>query len=216
MSVNQYIVEQIPTGVWSQNCYIISDNLGNGILIDPGAEPEKIDKYLLEYNIDLHAILNTHGHYDHIGAVNFFTKKYKIPFYLHSKDEKLSRSANLYVKIFESNKFIEIPKIDYFIDQIKSPIMIKKFKLNYFNSPGHTMGSVCFKLGNKLFTGDTILPGQIGRTDLPGGNKKMLTESLNLLSELSKDTIIYPGHGSVSTLSKEIKIIKDYIKKNAP
>ncbi len=215
MSIKKYEVIQIPTGVWKQNCYIIYDNLYNGILIDPGADSKKIEEQIIKKNIKLKAILNTHGHYDHIGAVNFFKKKYSIPFYLHSKDEKLSKSANLYVKIFESDKFIEIPSVDYFIDDLISPIVIQKFKFEIIFSSGHTMGSVCFLLQNMLFTGDTILPGEIGRTDLPGGNKDNLIKSLRLLSELSGDVLIYPGHGPISSMSNEIENINKFISINA-
>lgn len=215
MIKGDYNVEQIPTGVWRQNCYIIYDNNLNGLLVDPGADAEVIDKFIIKNKIKLHAICNTHGHYDHIGAVNYFKKKYLIPFYLHSKDEKLSKSANLYVKIFESNKFIEIPKIDYFIDNLKSPIQIEGFNLNYIYSAGHTMGSICFKLGNQLFTGDTILPGQVGRTDLPGGSKDLLIKTLVILSKLPKDIIIYPGHGEITTLLKEIKNIEEFLEYHA-
>lgn len=216
MIKGNYNVKQIPTGVWKQNCYIVYDNSQNGILIDPGADAEIIDEFIVKNKIKLQAICNTHGHYDHIGAVCYFKKKYLIPFYLHSCDEKLSKSANLYVKIFESQKFIEVPKIDYFIDNIESPIKIESFELNYIHSAGHTMGSVCFKIGNQLFTGDTILPDQVGRTDLPGGNKDMLIKSLEILLKLPNDIIIYPGHGKISTLLKEIKHIEEYINFHAP
>ena len=77
------------------------------------------------------------------------------------------------------------------------------------------MGSVCFLLQNMLFTGDTILPGEIGRTDLPGGNKDNLIKSLRLLSELSEDVLIYPGHGPISSMSNEIENINKFISVNA-
>lgn len=212
MSKSDYKVKQIPTGNWRQNCYIVNDTSLNGILIDPGAESEVIDEYIIDNEIKLKAIFNTHGHYDHIGAVNFFKKKYSIPFYLHSNDEKLSKSANLYIKIFESKKYIDIPKVDYFIDNLQSPILVEGFELNYICCSGHTMGSVCFQLGKKLFTGDTVLAGKVGRTDLPGGNKKLLTQSLIKILQLPKDTIIYPGHGKISSLIQEMKYIKEFIK----
>lgn len=215
MTSKNYKIKQISTGVWKENCYIISNSANQGLLIDPGAEAKKIDNYIIKNRIKLLAIINTHGHYDHIGAVSFFKKKYSLPFYLHSKDEKLSKSANLYVKIFESKKFIDIPEIDFFIDDIDTPLVLDQFSVECIESPGHTMGSICIKLENHLFTGDTILPGQVGRTDLPGGNNNKLVKSLSILSRLSPDTIIYPGHGSHSILSVEMNTINKYLIKNA-
>ena len=204
-------IKQIPTGKWKENCYIISKSIGDALIIDPGDDKQKIAKYLDNNDFNVSAILNTHAHYDHIGAVKYLKDKYHLPFFLHSADERLLRSANLYVKIFDGTDLIGIPSVDYFYDQSNVQDVIKRFSIEVIFTPGHTQGSVCLLIDGCLFTGDTLLNEKIGRTDLPGGNKQVLKESLKIISKMPSHINIYPGHGSSSTIGYELKNNSSFI-----
>ena len=182
------------------------------MIIDPGGDEENIIKFIEDNNLNAVAILNTHAHYDHIGGINKLKDVYSIPLLLHSKDEKLLKSANLYATIFEGIGPIKIPDIDYFFDQIDIQDYIKGFSIKVLFTPGHTWGSVCLLIEDCLFTGDTLFNGDIGRVDLPGGNKQVLNKSLKIISKIPKDTNIYPGHGTVSTVRHELKYNIKFIK----
>mgnify|MGYP001291040971 CR=1 FL=1 len=206
-------VERVPTGPWKENCYLVYDEHQDTLLIDPGSEPLIIDEIIQAKNLKILAILNTHGHFDHIGAVDFFQKKYNAKFYLHSSDSKLLKSANLYMKIFQGDEPIKIPEVDEFIVNFDRVYQFKNFQVSFIETPGHTEGSLCIKIGNNLFSGDTLLKNAIGRTDLPGGNKELLIRSLSKLVKLPKDLILYPGHGKSTTIAEEKKNIMIHIEK---
>ena len=205
-------IKRIVTGRWKENCYIISNSTGESILIDPGNNEDIIEDYILANELKLCAILNTHAHMDHIGAIEYFKNKYQIPFFIHSGDEKLLKNANLYVKIFDGSGSIKIPQIDFFFDRANPIDLITTFHVKIIHTPGHTLGSVCILINDALFTGDTLFSTEIGRTDLPGGNKQKLKDSLRKIAKMPKNTIIYPGHGAALSL-KEILMSNEQFKK---
>src|SRR5690349_13683472 len=98
------VIHHIPTGKWKENSYVISNSFGEALLIDPGGKAEALEEYLEEKKIKPLAILNTHAHYDHIGAVSELKARYAVPFYLHSKDVRLLKTANFTLKIFEGTE----------------------------------------------------------------------------------------------------------------
>lgn len=203
-------IKGIVNGKWAENCYIISAN-NKAIVLDPGGNVDVVSKYLNENKLELCAIINTHAHFDHVVAVADIKEIYKIPFYLHSKDERLLKSANLYMSLFEGESKIGTPSVDFYLDKISIPFLIEDFEINVLFTPGHTEGSVCFLIGNSLFTGDTLLKGTIGRVDLPGANKEKLKHSLTMISKLNSDLVLYPGHGEDTTLSRELSSNERFI-----
>lgn len=203
-------IKQIPNGAWKENCYIVNNNRGEGLIIDPGSEEKGIIGFIEEHQLNIKAILNTHAHYDHIGAVKHIKDKYNVPFFLHSKDEKLLKSANLYAKLFEGDRIIKIPTVDYFIDEIDIHEYLSVLPIKVIFTPGHTWGSVCLVIEDCLFTGDTLLNGKIGRVDLPGGDKQALKESLKTLSRFPGHSSIYPGHGPISTIAEQLLYNKEF------
>ena len=176
-----------------------------GIIIDPGADLDKILKYIKNNNITIRAIINTHAHYDHVGAIEELKIIFKIPLFMHKNDEKLLRSANLYAKIFDGTGHIKIPTIDYYFDKSSIDDHLSEIGIQILHSPGHTSGSVCILMGKNLFTGDTLFNLNIGRTDLPGGDENILNDSLKKLAELPPEIKIFPGHGKDSTIGYELK-----------
>lgn len=204
-------IRKIVTGKWKENCYIVNSFNNDAIIIDPGSDEECIVNFIEGNRLNIIAILNTHAHYDHIGAVNDLKNKLSIPFFLHSKDQKLLKYANLYTKVFEGDNRISIPTVDYYFDQIGMTIQLGEFSVQVFSTPGHTEGSVCFQIENYLFTGDTLLNGKVGRVDLPGGDEATLNKSLKIISELPVNIIVYPGHGESTSLSSELKYNKEFI-----
>ena len=134
-----------------------------------------------------------------------------IPFYLHPLDKTLLGRANLYRTIFRSTKVVTIPKINKFFECGEDQLTIGDFSIRVIPTPGHTKGSVCLLLGNLLFSGDTLFKGRIGRTDFPESNFKEIQQSLKNLLTLPPDTIVYPGHGSNTSIGNEINNISEII-----
>ncbi len=178
---------------YHQNTYILIDNKNSKqIIIDPGDNAEEIEEILIKNKYKLSAILFTHGHFDHVGASNYLSEKFNVDCYVHAADLRLVKKAPNYALLFENKN-------------IKSPIKLKPFTgdfneipLEIIHTPGHTEGSCCFLLENIVFTGDTLLLNESGRTDLPGGSEEKLKNSLSILFALcNNDTLIYPGHGEI-------------------
>lgn len=207
----EIFIKQIPNGKLKENCYIVSNDSKNAIIIDPGCDEKSIVNFIKDNNLIAIAIINTHAHYDHIGAISRLKNEFSIPFFLHSKDDRLLKSANLYAKLFEGIGLIKIPDVDYYFDHIDIQDHLMDFSLTVLYTPGHTWGSVCFHIEDCLFTGDTLLNGKIGRVDLPGGDGPSLNKSLTIISKLPHQTKIYPGHGNPSTIGHELIHNKNFI-----
>ncbi|MES2330082.1 MAG: MBL fold metallo-hydrolase [Bacteroidota bacterium] len=195
-------IERIINGKWVENCYIVSSNT-SAVIVDPGGNTELIKKYVEDHSLQVVAIINTHAHFDHIVAVAELANFYNCPFHLHSGDARLLRSANLYMALFLGEEPITVPKVDIWLDKTTLPLVLNDLSIEVFHTPGHTDGSVCFLIGEHLFTGDTLMKGELGRIDLPGGNKEKLVNSLHTLSKLPGNLVIYPGHGETSSLAEE-------------
>lgn len=189
------IFEQIPTGNMDNFSYLIGDEESKeAAVIDPGWETEKILKAAKEHNLKVKHILVTHTHYDHIHDIKEIADATGAVVYVHTEDE-----------IGIKNKGIEKIKKVAEGDEIS----VGKVKIEVLHTPGHTPGSVCYLAGNKLITGDTLFVENIGRTDFPGGDAKIMRKSLDRLKKLDEKTEVYPGHdyGSIkhSTIAHEKK-----------
>ena len=211
ITINGINIKNIPNGKWNENCYIINNINNEALIIDPGGADKRIINYIKINDLNAQAIINTHGHYDHIGAINKLKNEFSIPFFLHSKDIKLLKTANLYAKLFDGLGTISVPTVDYFLDQINITDHIDSFSIKILFTPGHTWGSVSFLIEDCLFTGDTLINGNIGRVDLPGGDKETLIKSLKIFSKLPNDIHIYPGHGNSSTIGYELDHNENFI-----
>lgn len=189
MKIDRFIM-----GMFATNTYLLTiDN--DCILIDPASKADKLIEILGDRH--LLAILLTHGHFDHIKAVDELVKKYNCPVYINEKDEYLIRNKEQGLPFgITTSAYVSVP-VNHIEEGIKE---IGPFKFETIFTPGHTKGSVCYKFDKELFTGDTLFKGSIGRTDLEGGSDKEIKSSLKILKELNDDIIIYPGHEDNSTL----------------
>ena len=189
-------VTVLPNGKWKQNCYLVRDDAtGLALVIDPGSDAQSIQQRLSHLSLTPMAILNTHAHYDHIGAVAALMLHYKIGFYLNSADVKLLKQANLYKFLFDSKESVVIPEPTHDLSRKDATLQVGGFEVSVLYTPGHTKGSTCLQIGADLFSGDTLLPNGPGRTDLPGGDKVALAQSVELLRRLPDATTVWPGHG---------------------
>ena len=148
-------------------------------------------------------LINTHGHFDHSYSDDIIRQKYNIPLAIHINDTEMLSDANKNFSTMVGNPII-INKADIIFE--KEEIKETSFcKYSVIYTPGHSKGSVCILIDNTLFAGDTVFKNSIGRTDLYGGNYDELILSLQKIKKLPKDTIIYPGHGSFTTLKNELE-----------
>jgi hydroxyacylglutathione hydrolase len=190
-------------GRWKQNCYIASSENGDALVIDPGSQADDLIELIDKNQWRICAILNTHGHFDHIGAVAPVQQRYSVPFYLHKADEPLIQRANLYRMVFEARDPVKIPTLSQDVAALPQDFEVGPFKIGWMATPGHTDGSVCFRIDGNLFSGDTLMRNAIGRTDLPGGNREKLMLSVKELASLPKEIVVYGGHGESTTIAAE-------------
>lgn len=187
-------VTTLTTGRWKENGYILSKKNGTAVVVDPGEDAERFITYAKDQSLRVLAVVNTHAHYDHIGSVEDFREAHGAKFHLHSGDAKLLSQANFYQAIFGGTRKIRIPPID--VDLADNEVArIEDFEFKVLATPGHTDGSVSLLIENMLFTGDLILFGKIGRSDLPGGNAEKLRSSVESVLHLPDNVLVFPGHG---------------------
>lgn len=190
-------IQRLILGMFNTNTYILS--IGDEcIVIDPASKPEKLFDYF--DNKKLVAILLTHGHFDHIKAVDGLHARYNCPVFLNKQDEKLVHDSNQADVFYIQNSPTISCNINYIEEGNKE---IGPFKFEVIYTPGHTKGSVCYKFDNELFTGDTLFRCSAGRTDLDTGSETELKTSLRLIRSYNENLNIYPGHDDISTLDFE-------------
>jgi len=195
-------VVHLIVGPLQSNCYILIDEVtGQAGVIDPGGDADNIARELAGQDVELVAILCTHGHPDHILAAQPLVEQTSgEEIYMHAADlAMLPRYALPEVGEIQLPELTEYEEGD--------EIGVGKLRLRVVHTPGHSRGSVCLALDEEkvLFTGDLIFAGSIGRTDLPGGNKSQMQASLRrVIEEFPEATVLYPGHGPQSTLAEEL------------
>lgn len=200
-------IRTYPLGYIQTNCYIVSNTTKQCLIFDPGGEGEKIISELHRLKMKPLAILLTHAHFDHIGAVEQVRVSFDIPVYIHTSEKKwlVDPSKN------GSAKYAEIPSIicneaDVLLNS-ESELKIGEFHMDLLHTPGHSPGSLTyyFKQDQFAIVGDTLFQNSIGRTDLPGGNQPELMKAIHTkLLTLPETTLVYPGHGPSTTIEAEM------------
>ncbi len=204
------VVKNMVLGMIMTNCYIAyADVVKEAFIVDPADSADEIQLKITELGVKPVAILLTHGHFDHIGAVDELRDKYKIKVYLY-EDEKdvMTSDANLASMI---GKRMSVEADEYLRDL--QTIIIGGEKIQVIHTPGHTKGSCCFYLPDEkvLFSGDTMFCQSFGRTDFPTGSMSQLISSIkNRLLKLDDDVKVYPGHNEETKIGFERHMYDNY------
>ncbi len=188
-------IHVLTLGHLAENCYLVEIS-GCVVVIDPGFEPEAVLHAAGERKIE--AILLTHGHFDHVGAVEALVEKCGCPVWMHQADY----SPGLHPMREALYPLADWPR-EVMLCEEGDSISAAGLRFQVLETPGHTWGSVCYRCGSALFSGDTLFAGSCGRTDLPGGSPEAMRRSLARLRELPGDCTVYPGHGDATTLARE-------------
>ena len=194
------MVTVVSNDIFPSNTYIFPFGDKECVLIDPGLDQNAIDKVLLQLNLRPTHILATHGHFDHVGSVSYFQKKYGAPFYIHRFDLKLLQSVNFFLKIMKIERMVDVPVPEYFLED-DTILNFGGNSLYVRNLPGHTPGSCVFAIDKCLFTGDILYAKGVGYNPFPGQDKKKLQSAVKeIFCCFNDELIIYPGHGSADNL----------------
>lgn len=203
MTSSRLQVEPLIVGPLMSNCYIVWDEYKKeGAIIDPGDDAKDILKAVQKLGIKIKYILVTHGHFDHVGGVALLRRELKVEFLAHEGDfffiqdgENAARRWGFDIE--------QPPKPDRFIEDGEK-IKIGGFELKVLHTPGHSPGGISFICDKMLFAGDTLFQNSIGRTDFRKGSFEELSNSIkNRLYTLPDDTIVYTGHGPITTIGNE-------------
>ncbi|MEW6357237.1 MAG: MBL fold metallo-hydrolase [Planctomycetota bacterium] len=197
----------LPVGELQANCYILGcPETKKGIIIDPGDEPNVIGDYISQEGIHPTHLINTHGHFDHIGANREIKELYpEVQVCVHKADAPMLPKPFKNYSVLQG-RFYRSPVAEVLLED-GSVITSGRIELTVVHTPGHTPGGVCLVLEGKpveIFTGDTLFAGGVGRTDFPGGDWDALVEGIKgRIYKYPDDTIVYPGHGPETTIGEE-------------
>ena len=200
-------INTVHVGMIGTNCYIVykdnTESLREAIIIDPGDDADKIYDKVEELGVKPVAILLTHGHFDHILAVNQVASKYNIDIYASEEEKKLLGDAMLNLSGgYRRNCIVK----EYIKLCDGQELEVANIKFKTILTPGHTGGSMCYYIENEdvLFSGDMLFRESVGRTDFPTGSESQIINSLNnKLMKLEDKVEVYPGHGPATTIGYE-------------
>ena len=193
-------IKMITGGMCETNSYIISDENGVCVIVDPEGRADVYTRYIESNALKPEAILLTHAHFDHIGAMEPLRKEYSVKVYAGEREKAVLNDPriNLTSMIGQGRSF----EADvYLSDGEEFTIGSMTFKTVY--TPGHTCGSVCYLIADVMIAGDTLFMGSCGRTDFPTGDWGKMNESLQMLKNLEGDYRVLSGHGPETTLERE-------------
>lgn len=186
--------------------YLIVDDHGEALAIDPSMGERQLLEAVKEEGLRLQAILNTHGHPDHVFGNKAVKERTRARLAIHSADAyRLASSSSqlgFEVPLCQPDDLLEEGPVGYVTD----------IEIMALHTPGHTEGSTCFYLPGEgtLFSGDVLFAGNIGRVDLPGGDQDAMERSLDRLAALPAETVVYPGHGPATTIASELPWLRGF------
>lgn len=195
----------MPLGAIGANCVILWEDTAAAWIVDPGAESESINAFLEKKGLTPALVLLTHGHFDHIGALDGLLARHPgLPVHVGPGDvPMIGHPQNAWPPDYEAVK----KPASLVADLVDGATLTAGgLTMHVIATPGHTPGGACFLFAGQklLLTGDTLFEGSCGRTDFPGGNQRQLNESLRRLAGLDPELTVVPGHGSITTIAREV------------
>ena len=193
-------VWRVTGGAFPSNAYICASSVpGEAFVVDPGLDPEKIDKAAQGLGLAVRQVFCTHGHFDHIGGASHFQQAYGAEVFLHGADLKTTKTGNFLLMVLKIDQRIVLPEITFVDPALPGP-MAGDNRLTFHPVPGHTPGSCFIQHGEQMFTGDSLYAQGVGLSDLPGENHGLLRKSLLALwDDIPGGRLIHPGHGPSAT-----------------
>lgn len=198
--IEQQVLGMVSTNVW----FLKNNETGELLIIDPAAQADRIEQKVQMMGGKPVAVLLTHGHFDHIMAVEEVRKRWEIPVYALEKEKEVLESPQKNL----SGSWINRPctvKADYWLRDGQE-IDLAGFAIQVLHTPGHTEGSCCYYLEDEgvLFSGDTLFCGSVGRTDMPTSSSRQMQQSIaRIMKEIPDETKVYPGHNEETTIAYE-------------
>ncbi len=197
-------MKTLQVGPLDVNCYMLWDGSGAAFIIDPGGDADMIKEAVASQGLKVKYIVNTHGHFDHVGADGVLKDFFGCPLAIHSADAALLAEAESHGAFF-GVKTPSQPQPDILLTE-GMELSAGAVTLEVLHTPGHTEGGVCLyaKEEKLLFTGDTLFAGSVGRTDFEGGSMEKLLSSINKKILVLDDAVrVFPGHGPETTVGDE-------------
>ena len=193
---------------FAENTYVVYDETGEGVVIDPGcyekAEKNLLTEFIQNKKIKVKYLLNTHCHIDHVLGNDFVKEKYNVPLLIHKNDEPVLKSVKAYAPSYGFNLYHEVLPDGYLTEG--DTVLFGHVTLQVLFLPGHAPGHLGFyhKESKVLLSGDVLFEQSIGRTDLPGGDFNTLIKSIHQkIFTLPDEVVVYPGHGNTTTVGEE-------------
>ena len=195
-------IESRTVGPFQENCYLIVDPAAQrGVLVDPGAEPERISEMVRAAGVTLDGIWLTHAHLDHIGAIAAIKRLWDVPIHLHPADRPLYDRGAVQAAAY-GVPFEQPPAPERDLAE-GDALTVGSLAFDVIHVPGHAPGHVAFIGGGVMLGGDLLFAGSIGRTDLPFAEPDRMVESLERVAAFPEETIVHPGHGPSTSIGAE-------------
>lgn len=195
-------VTTFTVGPLQENCYLVADGATNAaVLVDPGAEGERLVAAVRAAGLDLMAIWLTHAHFDHVGGIAAVRRAWPVPVHLHPADAPIYARATASAAAF-GLQLDAPPPVDVALEE-GDELRVGSLAFDVLHLPGHAPGHVAFHGHGVAFAGDCLFAGSVGRTDLPLADPRQLAASLVRLTALPDSTVIHPGHGPATTIGAE-------------
>ena len=196
------IVRTFTVGAFQENCYLLVDDRTNrAVIVDPGSEGNRLVEAIDNSGATLDAIWITHAHVDHVGAIASIKQRWDVPVYLHPLDRRLYEAAGRQAQVYNV-PFEEPPPPDREFAEGEH-LRVGDIELEVMHAPGHSPGHVVIHGDGIALVGDCLFAGSIGRTALPFSNPPQLAATLERISALPPETVVYPGHGMDTTIGEE-------------
>jgi glyoxylase-like metal-dependent hydrolase (beta-lactamase superfamily II) len=198
-------VERLELGALGTNCYVVVDEVGGPlVVIDPADEFDLLEAAVA--GRDVEAVVLTHGHFDHLGAARALVQSTGAPLMIHALDaDRITHPEGTGGTLFGFQQHTA-PAADRLLED-GDLIEAGEVSLRVLHTPGHTEGSICLLGEGRLFSGDTVFAGSVGRTDFPGGDARTLAHSIaEKLLPLPDETVVHPGHGPGTTIGRERRL----------